>query len=84
MPKPELAMASQRRAIRSVIEKPDNNWYRLMTSLWPDIDPDVRKTVFENFIVHSAVIGYHRQNKNKEKIRLQYPVGDTDGPQSAF
>jgi len=76
-------MASQRRVIRSVIENHDNNWYQLMTSLWPDIDPDVRKTVFENFIVHSAVIGYHRQNKNKEKYGCNIPWAILMDPTSA-
>jgi len=76
-------MVKQRGAFRGVIENPDNNWYQLMTSLWPDIDPEVRKTVFENFIVHSAVIGCQRQGKNKEKYGCNIPWAILMDPTSA-
>lgn len=44
---------SQRKVFHDIIENPDNNWYRLIKSLWTDIDPEIRKTFFENFFVNS-------------------------------
>jgi len=76
-------LAGQRRVFHEVIDTPDNNWYRLMKSLWTDIDPDVRKTVFENFIVHSAAVGLHRQEKNKEKYGCNIPWAILMDPTSA-
>ena len=54
---------SHRNAFRTVIENPDNHWNKLIKSLWTDIDDDVRKVFFENFIVNSALIGQVRQEK---------------------
>ncbi len=34
---------------------PTNNWYQLVLSLFNDIDPEVRKTLFENFIINSVM-----------------------------
>lgn len=53
----------QRQAFSRVIEDPDNNWYRLILSLWSDIDPEVRKVAFENFIVNATLVGGRRQAK---------------------
>ena len=36
----------QRRVFHNIIENPDNNWYRLIKSVWTDIDPEVRKVFF--------------------------------------
>ena len=46
------------------------NWYRLIKSLWTDIDDGVRKTLFENFIVNSALIGFPKECDNREKYGL--------------
>ena len=42
------AFAAQRDAIRRAISNPGNNWYRLVRSLWDDVDDNVRKKLFEN------------------------------------
>ena len=43
---------TQRQQIRKVMEQPDSNWMRLINSLWTDIDSEVRKVFFRNFIVN--------------------------------
>lgn len=48
---------SQRNVFRNIINNHDNNWYQLMKSLWTDIDPEVRKVFFENFIVNTSLVG---------------------------
>ena len=35
-------LSRQRDAVRSVIGDRNNNWYKLIMSLWQDIDPGVR------------------------------------------
>lgn len=64
---------SQRDAFRTVLNNPDSNWYQLIRNIWTDIDPDVRKVAFENFIVNSALLGTRRQNKAKEEYGCNIP-----------
>ena len=39
-------MEGQRKAIRKVIEEKDSNWYKLIMSMWTDIDSGVRRAFF--------------------------------------
>ena len=72
-----------RKQARKVIEDPDCNWYRLIRSLWTDIDSEVRKTLFRNFIVNSALIGYPKECENKEKYGCNIPWAILMDPTSA-
>lgn len=63
----------QRNAFREVLNKPDSNWYQLIRSIFSDIDPDVRKVLFENFIVNSALFGSKKQIKSREKYQCNIP-----------
>ncbi|MGI6462944.1 MAG: radical SAM protein [Clostridiales bacterium] len=47
----------------AILDDPDNNWHILIKSLWTDIDPEVRKVFFENFILNTTLIGSHQQDK---------------------
>ena len=58
---------AQRKKLHEIIDNPDNNWYRLILSLWSDIDDDVRKTMFENLAVNSFLIGMDKQHKIQDK-----------------
>ena len=75
--------AAARKQARKVIEDPDNNWYRLIKSLWTDIDDGVRKTLFENFIVNSALIGFPKECDNREKCGCNIPLAILMDPTSA-
>lgn len=72
--------ATQRAGIRKIIEDPESVWYGYIKSFWSDIDPEVRKTLFKNLIVQTFFIGNRRQKESQEKIPVQYPVGNPDGP----
>lgn len=74
---------SQRTAIRKIIEDRDNNWYRLIKSLWTDIDPEVRKTVFENFVINVGVMGPERKKKAGERYGCNIPWAILMDPTSA-
>ena len=73
--------AAARKQARKVIEDPDNNWYRLIKSLWTDIDDGVRKTLFENFIVNSAL--FPKECDNREKYGCNIPWAILMDPTSA-
>lgn len=73
----------QRNVFRDILEKPDSNWYQLIMNIWSDIDPEVRKTFFENFIVNTALIGGARQQKAKEEHGCNIPWAILMDPTSA-
>jgi MoaA/NifB/PqqE/SkfB family radical SAM enzyme len=74
---------SQRQVFHKILEEKDNNWYRLIKSLWSDIDPEVRKTFFENFILNSSLIGSKRQEKAMEEYHCNIPWAILMDPTSA-
>jgi len=76
-------MASQRRAVRQIIESPDNNWYKLIKSVWTDIDGDVRKAIFENFIINATFIGGRKQEASREAHKCNIPWAILLDPTSA-
>jgi len=55
-------------AIDKVLADEDNNWYRFIMNIFTEINPDVRKTIFENFVINASVKGIKRQNE----LKLQY------------
>lgn len=74
---------NQRKAFRRVIEDKNNNWYRLILSVWNDIDSGVRKTLFQNFIVNATVIGGKQQEEAREKYNCSIPWAILMDPTSA-
>ena len=75
--------ASQREAIRSVIKDPDSNWYQLAKSFWIDVDDHVRKTMFQNLVIHSFMIGNRKQYQNQERYGCNIPWAILMDPTSA-
>lgn len=60
-------------AVKSVLEDTHSNWYGLVKSLYTDIDSEVRKTLFENFIINATIIGGKRQKKSREENNCNIP-----------
>lgn len=75
--KPQINM------VRPIVENPDNNWYKLIMSLWKDIDPGVRNTLFDNLIINASLLGYQKQCENKEKYNCNVPWAILMDPTSA-
>lgn len=69
--------------VRTVVNNPDSNWYQLIMSLWADIDPGVRNTLFENFVINSSLLGYQKQCENKAKYNCNIPAAILLDPTSA-
>jgi len=64
----EGSISTQLRVVKDVLNEPDNNWVKLTKSLYTDIDCEVRKTLFENFILNSLILS----DKKKEEIKNKY------------
>ena len=76
-------LKSQRKAVRQVISDPQSNWYKLILSLWEDIDPGVRNRIFENFVINGALKGFQKQEENREKYNCNIPWAILMDPTSA-
>lgn len=69
--------------IEEFMKDPDNNWNRLIKSMYTEIDDGVRKKLFENFLVNSAIIGSQKKNKCEEKYSCNIPWAILMDPTSA-
>ena len=78
---PEDWFAEPRTAVRNVL-KEKNNWYDLLLRIY-DLDPEVRKTFFENFIINGALKGTVRQREMAEKHNCNIPWAILMDPTSA-
>ncbi|MGN1020520.1 MAG: radical SAM protein [Aristaeellaceae bacterium] len=50
------AMDAPLNGVKAMLADPDNPWNRFVMSLWEDIDDDVRRAVFENFVINGAFL----------------------------
>ena len=73
----------QLKAVREVLDDPDNNWNQLLKSLWTDIDDGVRTKLFENFVINEAIIGQQRQKKAQAEHNCNVPFAILMDPTSA-
>lgn len=69
--------------VGEALKNPENNWYKLIMSLYDDIDSSVRKKMFENFLINSSIVGCQRKNKNEEKYDCNIPWAILMDPTSA-
>lgn len=76
-------MKIQLDAIQKVIGDKENNWYKLILSMWSDIDPKVRKAFFDNFILNESLKGWPAQEANREKYGCNIPWAILMDPTSA-
>lgn len=79
----EKTMKSARDLVREVIADKDNNWYKLVLSLWSDIDAGVRKTLFNNFFLNAVLSGNPIQEANRKKYNCNIPWAILMDPTSA-
>lgn len=61
------------RLAKEALSDPNNNWNVLMKSLYTDIDDNVRKTIFENFIVNSLILRDQRKKELEKKYNCNIP-----------
>lgn len=58
----------QRKVIWDVLDHPESNMYQLIMRVIEEVDPEVVKTVFSNFFLNAAILGWPKQ----EKLRAEY------------
>lgn len=66
-------VASQLPVIRKYAGDPENNWYKLALSLWNDVDDEVRKTLFTNFMLNGNVLDNKRLMENRRQYHCNIP-----------
>jgi MoaA/NifB/PqqE/SkfB family radical SAM enzyme len=71
------------RVVREAMENKQGNWSGLLKSLYDDIDQDMRKQLFENFIINTVVVGMQRQKTTQEKYGCNVPWAILMDPTSA-
>lgn len=76
-------VSHQAETIQKAFADPDNNWHRLILSLWSDVDDGVRRRLFENFVINASMIGSPRQIKIRETENCNVPWAILMDPTSA-
>ncbi len=76
-------LAPQLQSVRQAVGDRENNWYKLVKSLWTDIDGGVRRRLFENFVIHENIIGANRQEQTRAKYQCNIPWAILMDPTSA-
>ena len=72
-----------RNFVRTIVNDPENIWYQYIVNLLKDIDKEVGKTIFKNFIINAGLKGYTYQNELKEKYDCNIPWAILLDPTSA-
>lgn len=70
---PDGVLSIQRDLFRDIITKKDSNWYKLLVSLWDDLDDDTRKTLFENLIINANALAAPKAQESREKYGCNIP-----------
>ncbi len=79
----EGGVADQIRGIKKAIRDPNNNWSKLLRSLWTDIDDGQRRVLVENFAIKGTMIGTPMSAKLQEKYHCNIPWAILMDPTSA-
>ena len=69
--------------VKDALSDPNNNWSRLVKSVWTDIDDGQRLRLFENFVINGSMIGTPRQRRYSEKYHCNIPWAVLMDPTSA-
>lgn len=69
--------------LENIVNDTDNNWYKLIKSLWTDIDEGVRKKIFENLVINATIIGGPKQDRIKAENDCNIPWAILMDPTSA-
>ncbi|MBR0597823.1 radical SAM protein [Sinanaerobacter chloroacetimidivorans] len=65
--------ATPYRLAKEALRDPENNWNKLMKSLYSDIDEGVRKKLFENFIINALILRNERRKEIEKKYNCNVP-----------
>lgn len=77
------AITSQVEGIRAALADPNNNWSKLVKSLWTDIDDEQRKKLVETVAINGTLIGTPASMKLQDKYQCNIPWAILMDPTSA-
>lgn len=80
---PSNNLDDQMNVIRSLISDPQNIWHQFIQKLWEDVDPGMRRTFFENFIINATLHWSDVFEKLQEKHDCNIPWAILMDPTSA-
>jgi len=76
--------ASKQKLIQEIVDNPEgNNWYQLVMSLWDDVDTEVRKTLFKNFVINAFLVWQRVKQESIEEHDCNIPWAILMDPTSA-
>ena len=75
--------AAQRNVFRNILNDPTSNWYQLIMRVMKETDQEVLKTMFTNFFMNAALIGWKTQEECREKYGCNIPWAILLDPTSA-
>lgn len=76
-------LMGQLSAIVPVLSDPENNWYQLILSVFTELDRDVRRTFFENFVLNATIRHGEIHDKLEDKYDCNIPWAILMDPTSA-
>ena len=77
------AFQSALAVVRRELTDKDSNWYKLVLSLWSDIDAGVRKRLFENFVINAVLKWAPRRDAAEKQYNCNVPWAILMDPTSA-
>ena len=66
-------LTAQRDAVRKVLSEPGSNMYKYIMGIFRDIDTEVLKKTFENFIVNANLVGFPREQELSAEYGCNVP-----------
>jgi MoaA/NifB/PqqE/SkfB family radical SAM enzyme len=69
----EGSITRQLEKVKTFMEDPQSSWYKLARSFWDDVDDEVRKTIFTNFVVNGTLLANPRLTENRRKYDCNIP-----------
>ncbi|MEA4815675.1 MAG: radical SAM protein [Lachnospiraceae bacterium] len=77
------SISGQLKIIKEVMSDKNNNWFKFAKSLWTDIDSEVLKTTFTNFVINANMIAAPKIDASREKYQCSVPWAILLDPTSA-
>jgi len=59
--------------VENITSNTEGIWFNYIKSLYSDIDSGVRKKLFRNFILNSAIAGFNRRTESENKYNCNVP-----------
>lgn len=74
---------SQRKVIREIVETPTHPYHGYILKILNEVDPEVTKTLINNFFINANMIGWPKQEEYRQKYGCNIPWAILLDPTSA-